>query len=550
MNETATSLFTEDPAAQDANAVVPARPLFVTNRYNLLEFLSAGLIVPSLGIGKYYADLLEIRPGRIPLLRGPIHESVTSLVSAEAASALPVALELDPSKLEDSECAALVNGGTARLSDAGAMLWAPTGVLSLAAVSCVHFRNQAEMDEHTARSYENVPDSVPMMVSPELFSGGNLAADEIRTFLETLPEVKASPAPALDHADRIAGARALALFAAPANTTLLKQLLRAVVLSTRSKKELGKGPLPSSIIAALSDVDPSPDATAGDALFRASVEILQHVDRADSWRPLEVLRSIEQEVDAMGLPEVELDEVHKNLRPIGAMLRNERDFKPFAAGTGLDAAKALLLVLLRPDPARLLSWPRAETGADDCVTVLSASLCGLVQGHKKLSLDLRNDALDSFLAMRLAKNVTASDSGALSPAKSSSTIDAKTLIDKATKNETVVIKLGREVLLSKEVQRRRLVDILASADLNDPSVRSVAIDLCRMASLDDCLISVVRSRAFEILAEGSDNEVVFSFQGSVEIEHQLDEQGLLSALKGGVDLPPKIEAELSSRLAS
>ena len=33
------------------------------------------------GIPKYYADLLEIRPGRIPLLRGPIHASIVDTVT-------------------------------------------------------------------------------------------------------------------------------------------------------------------------------------------------------------------------------------------------------------------------------------------------------------------------------------------------------------------------------------------------------------------------------------------------------------------------------------
>ena len=53
--------------------------LFVTNRYNLLEFLSAGYVLPVSGIQKYYADLLELSPGRLPLLRGSVTGSVAVL---------------------------------------------------------------------------------------------------------------------------------------------------------------------------------------------------------------------------------------------------------------------------------------------------------------------------------------------------------------------------------------------------------------------------------------------------------------------------------------
>src|SRR4051794_33869898 len=81
---------------EQANESAAEEPLlFVTNRYNLLEFLSAGYLLPVYGIPKYYADLLALCPGRLPLVRGGVSASVSAEVSKEDPTAFPVALTVE-----------------------------------------------------------------------------------------------------------------------------------------------------------------------------------------------------------------------------------------------------------------------------------------------------------------------------------------------------------------------------------------------------------------------------------------------------------------------
>src|SRR4051794_13767811 len=81
-------------------AVTPG-PLIPTNRFNLLEILSSRVVSPRAAYVKYYADLLELADGRVPVVRGPFGDDVVAAVSSESAAAYPVALELDPAALSE-----------------------------------------------------------------------------------------------------------------------------------------------------------------------------------------------------------------------------------------------------------------------------------------------------------------------------------------------------------------------------------------------------------------------------------------------------------------
>ena len=122
---------------------LPGPVLLVTNRYNLLEFLSAGLVLPQPAISKYYVDLLQMAPGRLPLVRGPVHSTVVDHVSSEDPTAFAVVLEVDSALLGDSAVPArTATVGRHALSAQEADIWAPAGVLPLSAICAIHFRSQ------------------------------------------------------------------------------------------------------------------------------------------------------------------------------------------------------------------------------------------------------------------------------------------------------------------------------------------------------------------------------------------------------------------------
>ena len=65
----------------DAEVESSSRVFVLTNRHNLLAMLGARLIGPRAMFSKYYPDLLETCPGRIPLLSMGFGRELLDLVS-------------------------------------------------------------------------------------------------------------------------------------------------------------------------------------------------------------------------------------------------------------------------------------------------------------------------------------------------------------------------------------------------------------------------------------------------------------------------------------
>src|SRR5687768_1165974 len=87
-------------------------PLLVpTNRFNLLEILASRVIAPRAAYDKYYTDLLELAPGRIPVIAGPVGARTIELVTREGDATFPVLLELRRAVIKDVPVSALGPGG-------------------------------------------------------------------------------------------------------------------------------------------------------------------------------------------------------------------------------------------------------------------------------------------------------------------------------------------------------------------------------------------------------------------------------------------------------
>jgi hypothetical protein len=518
---------------------------FVTNRYNLLEFLSSGYVLPAVGIPKYYADLLAYAPGRVPLVRGPVGESIAAEVSREDPMAFPVALELAPSVASLISAPHLRRDGSSSSGkpDDEVVALAPAGLLTLSAVVRIHFRTQDELEEHRAREYENVrTENVELEASPRLFSGEAIGADRLKEFLEALEPVDAVTADFLDGLDRLNGARAMLVAAAAPRV----DTLRAVAALLAGKAPNGDE-VPSWVHSAVLDQPPQ-TTTAGRRLFAAATEILRQEDRAAAWRPLEVLGRIEDSLSSTKMSKKDEGEISRNLRPIGAILRNERDFKPFGPDSGLASAKALLLALLRPDPVRLLGWDRRETGADDSVLLGAAVLVGLLRGHKKLPLDKRSVGLDRLLA-ELAARATARlvpDAVPSSSGGKQLTVDEHAADDGAA---VVMLLWGDEVVVEKMRGAPSAVDRLLSSNLAAPAVRDVALLTCRELGWHDCVTTTFAGPGGNFAVDAKTRSVSITIPGLVDPVHSLNEEAFRRRLESE-GLPPDLEATVRAQLDS
>lgn len=383
---------------------VTQRLLVYTNRFNLLEILSSRLIPPRSGFDdeRYFSDLAELCLGRVAVVAGPASSDVLQHVSA-GGGAFPVALELDGERLAPAEVAALmVDGGAdeAIIGAPGAAAWAPRGAIPLSAVTAVHFRSSAELDEHRVRRYENVRDDLPLVVSPELFESG--ASVALVPWLRAL-----DPAEDVDlrGADRISGALILVGKTLPAEKEAI-----AVFASTLNGRGASKRTRPRGVAPWLFALVAGPrrGADVNERIFAAGVAVLSEIDYPQTWRPVDHARAVREAVAGSRLKASDQDDLNRHFDAIVGVLRNERDFRPFRPDAGIAAAKALLLALMRPDPDEQLAWPADETGADDPVRVTAAAFLGVLHGRKRLGVVHRPLELDDFLAEQEAAAIESS----------------------------------------------------------------------------------------------------------------------------------------------
>ncbi|WP_344043612.1 hypothetical protein [Nocardioides panacihumi] len=364
--------MTDDPSRD--------RPLFfLTNRMNLNTILGSRLIAPREAYQKYYADLLDLTPRWVPLLTTPPAKAQLDIVTAERGSGSAVVVELsgDVGNREGSLPAdGVVYLHAAKIADARA----------------IHFPDERSLREHRARVYGNVhPHDDLLRVTPELFSGDGVEL--------AIASPRETPSPDWRRIDRIRGAAS----AAVGYATTSGRLALAASLLGGTVDDPGIELPPWLNWAALDDLvhgeseggTASPDAVT----FSAVYDVLAESDIADSWSPGTVLSAVVERVEAASLTDDDLGLVMRNLQRVRQLVDAEVEFEPFRSTTSaLLSAKALILVLLRPNLADLLAWPDSETGADGATQLVAAIFAGRLRGSGREDVALRSLSFDDATA--------------------------------------------------------------------------------------------------------------------------------------------------------
>ncbi len=422
---------------------------FLTNRQNLLQVLSTGLLATRAAYAKYYPDLLEIAEGSIPFVRLPAPTNAISAVLEEGnAGSFPVIV--DPGSWARDALYTEADDDAAIRTYPAAVPLAPDAV--------VYFRSQDELTEHTARRYPNVADIVRFEISPSLFEGE--PADL------TVP---AGAGKGLYDADyRTADKRAgmLAALAAATPTDWLQQL--GDVMSARLAKPKSTPSwyrhdvlLATKKLAARSSDD--------DRLLQTVLATTIEADTTAGIQPLKLLARIAESASPS-------EDQTKGFDKIRAVLELERDFEKFTPGKGSPILKALLLALLRPDPERLLSWSTNETGADDEVIVAAAAIVGTIQGWALAPKAEFPASLVHWLAVFQAECV---QSAGPWPGLSTELVGDDRQGTLRWDGQTVVTKTKAPAALD---------ELLDGLDVNDARVQSAVLELIDAQGWWDCQV--------------------------------------------------------------
>ena len=333
----------------------------LTNRRNLLEFLSRRQIVPAESISKYYRDLLELAPGQIPLVSTPISLELVRAVT-EGDQVFPVFLELEH-----------------------ATELTPRRSVALSEVKAIHFRTEVELTEHTARKYANVPDGPPLTVSPGLFSGGSQTLSAIRS---AKMRDRNKRAERLSWASAWSGAvltsvRALEEHADADSVTVVERML--------SGRPWGRTKLAPHLGVLRQMRDGKPPSTGKDEDTAIFAEALSRM--VNEGPPGDTVGFVDSLVESTPVD----DRTRRAFLKMKAILAGDIEFEPFRP-TGSPVIKGLLVALMRATPDRLQPWSADVASADGISTVTAAVLIGASSGRHLLDVTLRPESLDGYLA--------------------------------------------------------------------------------------------------------------------------------------------------------
>lgn len=352
---------------------------FVTNRYNLLEILSSGLIAPHESLTKPYGRLLQSASGRLPLLQAPAGSAVLEQVTAGGRANFPVVLRLGQSSL--------IGTPEPLIEGAATVDWC----IPTEAVTQIVFPDERSIREFRARQFSNVPESeASIVVDPEEFTADGLG----QTLLEALNGLQPATPKPWDLIDRVRGG--VGGLCQAVTTADGVAVLGRVLGAGDQRAEVAPWLTEDSLLrVGIQSESPADPETA---IYVATLTVLDGTDPTKDWKPRAVLDAVRDAASDSVISESS-GQVERNLQSVESILIGDREFQPFRGGSeGLTTAKALLLVLLRNDLTKLLAWPDHETGADESTRMTAAAFAGRLRGVSREQLAARNPLLDRYTA--------------------------------------------------------------------------------------------------------------------------------------------------------
>jgi len=362
---------------------VSDRNFVVTNRSNLIDVLSAGMLRPKDAFEKYYEDSLVLTPGAVPVFRGRAPKSLVARSSVDFGN-FPVLVELRPTVVQATADPQL---GFVQVE-------------SLDAVVSVHLRTEEDLEELTARGYDNVDfGRATFRVTPEVFDGPDVDEQAVSASVESALPSGSEAALGFDLVDRLGGARLLALLAAPASVDAL-QTIGEVVFQGARRRSRGKAKGVGKwlrVDSSLEKYAPAKSATYDERLFRAAAAVCLAQSRRDVWDGRAVLERVDAILTAEGaLSPRELAKWTALSERMSAVLSAASPFTSFKPGP-YSSEKALLLLLLRGEVEGVLAWDPSGVVADPWDRTVAALLVGLVHGRTTAPSGRRPAPLDAAL---------------------------------------------------------------------------------------------------------------------------------------------------------
>lgn len=538
--------LSENPSADKA-----ATFYFVTNRFNLLEILSSGWIKPAIWYPKYYRDLGEACPERIPLLLDFPSERLINEVFGSVSSSFPVLVEVDllgmkgcglridrDFRPEETDISAVDSG----------LCFLVNGTVPSSRVSKVYFRSEQELQDYRVRSFSNVPlEESLLSVNPDAFTGPE---HDTARFLEAIADVaRNSPQDSHNYDSKTPGALGGALTMlfklSEANYAVSLELLAncinqlaGLALSNTETAATGNPNAAAAILAVLNVLTEAPSVRTSLESGNTELLLIQLITRQLASSQLD-------EFYGEGFLELVYAEFQSQLEE---WFPNATDiWEDYARGfssiqdtiTGISeideilvdaqfrdvpTLTALTIFLLKPEPEKCLTWNDDSRLQDNFALMMALAFSGALYGRSRIPTDAR----PSKESLRLLDELTAlalnRESGGLSwDAPYSTTIDTTEVRDYTI--ETLSVDGAILVKRKKPVAKpEKWFERILALDLKNERHQATAIELCNVAGWTDCIVTeiLLQGRDF-ILEHHARKPHSIRIEGKVEINERIHE---------------------------
>lgn len=491
------------------------RWVVVTNRSNVLEWLSSSLTLPRSAYEKYYTDTLEILDDAVPLVAAPVSADLVAHAESELGTFCVLA---------EIPAEAVTTADDSRVG-----LLTPT---TLDVVRALHVRTEDHRREFLARRFDNLDIArIDVHVTPDLFDGmdGVDARQLPRTV--TSPEVK-KPAIPWDVADRLGGARALALRAVSGDVAHVGAVVSVLIgeAPKRGRRKPKAVPEWLAVTPALREFAPKKTSVFDERLYLAAAAVLLARDRRDALDPAVVLAEVDRLLDAdASIATADREHWRKARDRIAGVIDGDSAFTGFRSEEPR-TEKALLLALIRSAPHEVLAWAEEDIGAHNDDLLLAAVFVGLTAGRKTLSWELRPAALDLALAARELE-----DCGFTASAHASAAVE---------RDGELVIEVDGVVTRSLALPPAPVASLLEKLDLSDAKLVAALVDFCRRHDLGRAVTTTISVEG-EVQLRSRAKGIEIESRGFPRIDPRLDITVLGQCL---VDASPEALADFRELL--
>ncbi len=388
------NLNTDTPQLQ-FDAIPPSSPILIlTNRMNVMQVLSSGLVRSREAYEKYYDDPLMWISARIPLWIDNIPANIEKHFSEDQFFSVIIELKHSVFNLENVPAITkdnnLVQSSSGKCED-NIRLLLPSGVLPLSSVNALHFMNHEDLSDFKARGFDNIDlESLATKVTPELFAGSDLDIDALTSVLQSVNSPSGSSEDSRFRClDALAGMITMLALNMPDSLGWISAL--EMLLDTKSRKtNVVLAPIPSWIsgvadsIFNVSSREIKKDFVGN--LLDMMVWKLCVMNFKDGLAPdrfaddliSELLKTAdEKDRDA-------LEGFHKRLKQI---MENQATSVSFSDDEDPRkvAQRAVTLFIMRPDPDRIMKTVDSSLAPGKQVLALASIFAGIFSGYARLS---------------------------------------------------------------------------------------------------------------------------------------------------------------------